>query len=327
MVRQKKKKDSDSKENRDIVTETITQLYPEDTFPKKIFPDLRLILYDFFIKTVHSKEDLRESAIRILSFRNLLNEHPQTIVLLYRRCIEKFIYYKHGKVDEREDILQEVITRLMEDKIYKIRARYDFNLKKLSTFTSYLMVTIRNIYIDIIRERNIRPLTAGELQPVDKLFNGDDSERMMNKLLIEEELLKLHTIMKLYYRSRPKLELCLKLKFRIPLGKEDTDRCFPKCSAVEAETLTQDFKLVKDKTMFEKIIGIFNTHEDKQSKSDTVRKWIFLKIDEIISHLNRTHGAGVYNRKNVGELVFLYYQYKGEMDTFPVSNSIFSFRG
>lgn len=340
MLRRTKDKNIDSKLSRDIVFETIKQLYPEDAFPAKLFPGIHLLLYDYFVKTAHSqkesrelsrdgkdREKLEEMATKILSFKNILNEHPQTVVLIYRKCIEKFIYYKHGKLDEREDILQEVITRLMEDKIHKIRERYDFNLKKFSTFTSYLMVTVRNIYIDIIRERNIRPLTAGELQPIDNLFTGEKSEDMMNRLLIEEELLKLQTIMKLYYKSRPKLELCLKLKYRIPVGKEDTAQCFPGCRPEEIETLTRNFKLVKDKTMFEEIIRIFNTYEDKQSKSDTVRKWIFVKIDEIISHLNRTHGGNVYDRKNVGELVSLYYQYKGRMDTSPVSDSRFSFRG
>ncbi|MCK5057215.1 MAG: sigma-70 family RNA polymerase sigma factor [Candidatus Aminicenantes bacterium] len=323
-----------------FVIETIKQLYPEETFPKNLFPDLQPLLLNFFMKEINPRKEkpelvrvcsdrkqVQDLAKKILNFRNLLKEHPRMVVLIYRRCIEKFIYYKHGKTDEREDILQEVITRLMEDKIYKVRDRYDFNLKKFSTFTSYLMVTIRNIYIDIVRERNIRPLTAGELQPVDGLFDASDIENMMNRLLIEEELVKLQTIMKLYYKSRPKLELCLKLKYRVPIGKKETSRCFPGCSREDIEMLTQDFKLVKDKTMFERVVLIFNRHEDKKSKSDTIRKWIFVKIDEIISHLNRTHNADVYNRKNVGELVTLYYRYEGKVSQFPVFTSKLFLRG
>jgi DNA-directed RNA polymerase specialized sigma24 family protein len=279
------------------------------------------------VRECSDRKRVQDLAKKILNFKNLLENHPRMIVLLYRRCIEKFIHYKHRRSDECEDILQEVITRLIEDKIYKVRDRYDFNLKKISTFTSYLMVTIRNIYIDIVRERNIRPLTAGELQPVDGLFNAAYSENMMNRLLIEEELLKLQTIMKLYHKTRPKLELCLKLKYRIPIGNKETNRCFPGCSREDIEMLTQDFKLVKDKTMFERVVLIFNRHGDKKSKSDTIRKWIFVKIDEIVSHLNRTHSAAVYNRKNVGDLVSLYYQYEGRISRFPVSTSKLFLRG
>ena len=325
---------------RPFVIETIKQLYPEESFPKNLFPDLKPLLLEFFLKEINSRKEQRELvrgdsgrkaaqdlAKKTLGFMNLLKNHPRMVVLIYRRYIEKFIYYKHRKIDEREDILQEVITRLIEDKIYKVSDRYDFNLKKISTFTSYLMVTIRNIYIDIVRERKIRPLTAGELQPVDELFNPADSENVMNRMLIEEELVKFQTVMKLYYKARPKLELCLKLKFRIPIGKKETSQCFPGCSREDIKMLTQDFKLVKDKTMFERVVLIFNRYGDKKSKSDTIRKWIFVKIDEIISHLNRTHNGVVYNRKNVGDLVSLYYQYEGEVSQFPVSSSKLFLRG
>lgn len=336
MMRLIKNNGFNSKESNDIVLKTIKQLYPEEKFPKKIFPDIYHLLIDLFKKEINLREDFREvyrekkarqkvaeMVFEILNFKNLLKDHPQTVVLIYHECIKKYIFYRHGKIDEREDILQEVITRLIEDKIYKIQERYDYHFKKISTFTSYLMVTVRNIYIDIIRERNIRPLTAGELQPVDNLFDGFESDNMMNRLLIEEELLKLQTIMKLYYKSRPKLELCLKLKYRIPIVKEDTNQCFPGCSMEEVKTLTRDFKLVKDKTMFEEVVRVFNLHEAKESKSDTIRKWIFVKIDEIISHLNRTHNTDVYDRKNVGELVSLYYQHKERIEDFPAANSKF----
>ncbi len=319
--------------NNDIISETIKKLYPKEKFPANLFPDIYPLLHDFFKKSVNSRENgrdfcpddkekkkIEEIVIKNLNFEILLNRHPQTVILIYRKCIEKFIFYKHRNRHEREDILQEIITRLIEDKIYKIREKYNFNLKNSFTFTSYLMVTVRNIYIDIIRERCIRPLTGSRCQPIDNLFNEYENDNMMNKLLVEEEVLKLQTIIKLYYKLRPKLELCLKLKYRIPLAKEDTYRCFPQCSRTEIETLSQDFKRMKDKTMFERVSGVFNRHENKKSKSDTIRKWIFVRIDEIISHLNRTHNAAVYNRKNVGELVSFYYHQPGRPQAAAVSN-------
>ncbi len=312
-----------------MVETTIKELYPAEKYPKNLFPDIHLLLFNLFLEAAKTRRDLPElyrqykktaapgskkkqkwaaAGEEILGFKNLLINHPRTVVMMYRKYIERFIFYKHGSQDEREDVFQEVITRLIEDKIYKIREKYDFKTKNFSTFTSYLLVTVRNIYIDIIRERNIRPLTAGELEPADNLFDGDKNGDMMNKLLIDEELLKLRTIIKMYYRIRPKLELCLKLKYRIPVEKDDTRSCFPNCSRTDEETLTRDFKRVKDKTMFENVVGVFNLHEGRHSQSDTIRKWVFVKIDEIVSHLNRTHNAVVYNRKNVGELVLLYYQ-------------------
>lgn len=309
------------KEARIAAETTIDRLYPEEKFPRKWFPDLQQILANICLEAIkhrkdlqegdHGRERLAQSAEAVLDLKNLLENHPQTVVLLYRRYIERYIFYKHRKIDEREDIFQEVITRLMEDKIFKIRDHFDFDSKKYFSFTSYLMVTVRNIYIDIIRERSIRPLTAGDVQPVDELFDKRESERMINRLVIEEELLRLQTIMKMFYKSRPKLELCLKLKYRIPVSSEETHRCFPACSQEDVETLSQDFITVNDKTMFETIIAVFNLHEARQYKSDTLRKWTFVKIDEIVTLLNRAHGRDVYSRESVGELITLYYQAPG----------------
>lgn len=169
------------------------------------------------------------------------------------------------------------------------------------------MVTVRNIYVDIIRERNIRPLTSGELQPLDFSSEGHEDDKMMSRMLIAEEVFKFATILRLYYKTRPRLELCLKLKYRIPITEIDSGRCFPNVKNEDIRVLTRDYKRVKDKEMFESIIDVFNLYESKQSKSDTLRKWTFVKIDEIVTLLNKSHQAQVYNRDNVGELISIYY--------------------
>lgn len=309
------------------------ELYPEEKFPHKNFPNLVTILVEFLGDYIRTHEELRKlynndrnnprfiiEARQLLNFRNLLLHHPQLVVLIYREYIEKFIYFKHRSSEDREDIYQEVITRLMEDKIYKIQKKYDFdfqvyteeenreNLKKISTFTSYLMVTVRNIYIDIIRERNVRPLTAGELQEIGEVPDLQGEGKMISKLLLSEELAKLKTIFVMFYKSRPKLELCLKLKFRIPVSGGDVRQCFPDCSPQDSRILEQDFSQSKDKKVFETILPVFNRQEGRENKSDTLRKWINVKVDEIIAQLNRSHESNVYNNKNFADFVAFYYR-------------------
>jgi hypothetical protein len=297
------------------------ELYPAEKFPPKHFPDINAILFDLFIEVIKHQTNLwalynsgqehdriKEAAREILNFRNLLENHPQTIVLIYQKYIGKFITYKHLNPDEREDIFQEVITRLIADKIYKVQKKYDFNFKEISSFTSYLMVTVRNIYIDIIRERNIRPLTTKGVEEIDDVPDKYGDKKMINSLMLKEELVKLQTILIMYYKSRAKLELCLKLKYRIPVTRKDVETCFPACSDEDVKTLTQDFKFTRDKRIFEKILSVFNHHEARKNKSDTLRKWINVKVDEIIRHLNRTHGSKVYSSKNFADFITLYYQ-------------------
>jgi hypothetical protein len=334
--------------NRGIVLHIIRQqLYPEKEYPKNLFPDLPSVLFDCFIDAIRSRQDLQKAyhpsmetaqleklAQDILEFKNLLENHPQTVVLMYRTYIKKFIKYRHPHTDEWEDIFQEVITRLISGKIYRIREKFDFsyqyqdsskkeaasptgnnagNGKKISFFTSYLMVTVRNIYMDIIRERKVRPLTGGEFLPIDDTIDIYEDKQMLNRLVINEEFQRFQTVLALYYKSRPRLELCLKLKCRVPLTEPDIHRCFPGCSRDEQKTLEQDFKGLRDKKLFDIVTPIFNRNERTENQGDTLRKWVSIKVDEITAHLNHTHGCTVYDSKNFVDFVSLYYQ-RGNAD-------------
>ncbi len=173
---------------RQTIMEIITsELYPEESFPAKYFPNLHTLLINHFIEIIKPQDELwklynsdqesiriKETVRQTLSFRNILKNHPRTVVLIYREYIKKFLIFKNAHADpaEREDIFQEILARLIEDKIYKIQEKYDFNFHKISSFTSYFMVTVRNIYIDIIRERNVRPLTAGGVQEIGDVADG-----------------------------------------------------------------------------------------------------------------------------------------------------------
>lgn len=314
---------ADSNQRQTIMEIITSELYPEETFPAKYFPNIHTLLFNLFIEIIKPQDELwklynsgqesiriKETVRQTLSFRNILKNHPRTVVLIYREYIKKFLIFKNAHADpaEREDIFQEILVRLIEDKIYKIREKYDFNFHKISSFTSYFMVTVRNIYIDIIRERNVRPLTAGGVQEIDDVADLHGDKKMIDRLLINEELTKLQTILVLYYKIRARLELCLKFKYRIPVTRQDIEKCFPKCREEDIKTLTQDFTAAKDKRVFEKILSVFNYHEARVNKSDTLRKWVNVKVDEIIMHLNRTHGARIYNNKNFADFVALYYQ-------------------
>ena len=313
--------------NRNVVLQLIAdELYPVKEFPRNLFPDLPAVLFKRFTEVLHTRKDLRESyqhttdkepietmARDILVFRNLLDSSPQTVVLLYRTYIKKFIKYKHNNADEWEDIFQEVITRLIAGKIQRIREKFDFSYQyrdfsQKSFFTSYLMVSVRNIYMDILRERRVRPLTSGEIQPMDESIDIYEDEHMLDRLVIDEEFHKLETVLSLYYKSRPRLELCLKLKCRVPLTGTDIRECFPSCSPVDVKILDQDFKNTKDKKLFDTVVPVFNRYEGTENKSDTLRKWVSIKVDEVTSHLNHTHGIDVYNSKNVVDFITLYYE-------------------
>jgi len=320
----------ESSKNRNAVLRAIQQLYPEDRYPKNIFPDLATVLMHHFLKQIKehpneqalyqdsdNPEPIESLAQERLSFRILLEQFPQTVVLMYRTCIKKFVQYKHPHNDEWEDLFQEVMTRLISDKIHRIREKFDFSyisdanneegIKK-SSFTSYFMVTVRNIYMDIVRERNVRPLTRGgvlSLEDTDEIY---EEKNMLNQLVIDEEFKKLRMLLMLYYRSQPRIELFLKLKCRLPLDHLEIQRCFPQCNDEDIHILTQDFKGIRDKKMFDTVVPIFNRNEGRENKSDTLRKWISIKVDEMVAHLNKTHPSNVYTGKNILDFFTLYFE-------------------
>ncbi len=322
-------------QRRNIVIDVIrTELYTENEFPANLYPDLPTVLWEWFTRSApkepnyieacrlaeedeENHDGIREIARKVLNFQYLLEHNPQTIALLYRSYIKKFIRYQQSRssssADEWEDIFQEVITRLISGKLDRIREKFDFSYQsplKKSTFTSYLMVTVRNIYMDIIRERQVRPLTSGNMQSIDDTYENINSkeENMLNRLVIEEEFRKLKTLLALHYRSRGKLELCLKIKCRVPVTPGDVQRCFPSCGESDMKTLLRDYKGYKDKQVFDTIIPVFNRNEGRENKSDTLRKWSSVKVDEIIAHLNRTHQNLVYTGKNFIDFITLYYE-------------------
>lgn len=305
----------------ELVTIIIERLYPEEKFPPRLFPDLPGILIRDFIQIAKSdaalQERLRDSreekkliriAAETLSMKNLLARHPRSLILIYRYLITKYIGGKHQEADERDDIVQEIISRLLGDKIFKIQKQYDFNFKKSPSFTSYFMVTVRNIYIDIIRERKNRMFKTVELSEIGQQLPSREFEPEKTRLFIDEEILKLDLLLKMYHRSRPKLEIILKIKFRIAVNASDVHSWFSRCSPEDVFILTRDFKFMKDKEVFEAITPVFNRYENKRNKSDTLRKWIAAKIDELIQHLNRTHDHQVYHTENFSDLMALYYQ-------------------
>jgi len=318
--------------NRGVVMQTIRlDLYPEEEFPRRLFPNLSAVLFDCFMEVVKSrgdwldlyrtsedKEKIENLTREILEFKNLLAHHPQTVVLMYRTYIKKFVKYKQAVAaggNEWEDIFQEIITRLLSDKMQRIQQQFDFsyqykNFSKRSLFTSYLMVVVRNIYMDIIRERSVRPLTTGHVLPIDEVLEhyDDRGEDMLSRLVIDRECRKLKTVLALYYMSQARLELCLKLKCRILLSREDVSCCFPGSRGEDLSILLQDFKGVKDKELFDMVVPVFNRLEGRINKSDSLRKWVSVRLDEIAAQMNRTHGTDVYNSKNLMDLIDFYYE-------------------
>lgn len=304
---------------RNIIDE---KLYPDGKFPRSLFPDIISVLTDLYIKSEKDKnrgkdennsphtQDLEERILKVVGLKALLKKNPGTIALIYKDLIFKFIFKRHLNKDGVEEIVQEILTRFLHDKINGIRRRFNFDDPELPTFTSYFMVTVRNIYIDIIRKESRGGNLVKNNMEIEKL--SDNKRRdVLNNLILEEEFKKFNALLKLYHKSGPKLNLTLKIKYNIPVDDTDILSCFPDCSEDEKKLfLKNGGYYIKNRKSIERIAPVFNKHEGKSNNPDTLRKWISTKLEEIKRHMNYVHPQSPYNNSTISDLIILYYKWE-----------------
>ena len=304
---------------RNIIDE---KLYPEGKFPRSLFPDIISVLTDLYIKSEKEKSRgkdeenspqtpyLEEMILEVVGLKSLLEKNPGTIALIYKDLIFKFIFKRHINKDEVEEIVQEILTRFLQDKINGIRRRFNFDDPELPTFTSYFMVTVRNIYIDIIRkESRGKNLVENDME-IEKLSDNKRGD-VLNNLILEEEFKKFNALLKLYHKSGPKLNLALKIKYNIPVDDTDILSCFPDCSEYEKGLFLKNGGYYsKNRKSIERIAPVFNKHEGKSNNPDTLRKWISTKIEEIKRQMNYVHPQSPYNNSSISDLIILYFKWE-----------------
>jgi DNA-directed RNA polymerase specialized sigma24 family protein len=295
------------------------KIYPHDLFPRQWFPDLDAIISDLFREAWEQNADFRkglaaadvsrtsEMVTAELGLTSLLARHPRALVLIYRQMISGFIRRLHRRHDESQDIIQEIFARLLSGKLAKIQEKFDDHFNPMPSFTSYFMVCIRNMYVDIVREGRNLAMKRDDV-PLQVLENeqGKYSPTCQGAFLAEE-FAKLRAILQLHPSSRNKIVLCLKLKCRCAVSGSDARLCFPACSADDIGRLGADFRNVKDRDLYQAIVPVFNRHEAKAVLADTLRKWIENKTNLLIDHMNRLHGETVYDSENIIDLLTLFF--------------------
>lgn len=300
-------------------------LYPQDLYPRHLFPGLESVLRGLFQDEWDRNPGFRsglaaadearaaEMIAAALGLPAVLVCHPRVLVTIYQPLITGFIQRLHRRREESQDIVQEILTRLLAGKLAKIQRNFDANFKQTPSFTSYFMVCVRNMYVDIVREggnllmkRDDVPLRVLEREPIGR--------QACPTAFLDEEFAKLRIILQLHPASQARIVLCLKLKCRCAVTDADIRHCFPSCSADDLLRLRADFRHMKDRDMYRAIVGVFNRNEPRPVQADTLRKWVESKTNLLITHMNRLHQAVVYDSENVMDLLALFFKEEDERD-------------
>lgn len=292
----------------------IDELYLPEEFPLILFPEIHTLLSDLFFKEIFNRSGdqnlmtLVSIARKRLGLNSLIKNNPEVIVLIYRFMIKKYLLKKLRNKKDIDDVVQEVLKILLEKKMKKIVERFDFEFSKGPTFTSYFMVTIRNIYIDMLRKKEF-PLKRVENNFKPEEIEKKSGDEMFGQMVLKEEFIKLRTLLTLYRNSGKKIIMTLKIKYRQQPYRHEIISEFQNCSEKDIRILSQNFSLVNEKKIFEVITPIYNRYSAMNLKPDSLRKWISAKTVEITDHMNSTHENNPYNSRNISDLFLLFFNY------------------
>lgn len=214
----------------------------------------------------------------------LLRSDPQSLLLKYQETIRIIVkmYIDGGmfRALEFDDIIQEINVSLLA-KIPAMQKQYNGK----SLFKTYFSVIVRNICLKAHRkgQKSIDFLQ----EDLSKYFVENTHEK---RSVIEHEVRRFSTVLSLYDTQRPKLLLCLKLYFRIPVTSEDIRLWYPECNGEDQASLMAHFGLnydqLSDINIYKIVTPIMNRNEKRSNSVDAMRKWTDSKVHEIIDLLN-----------------------------------------
>jgi len=226
----------------------------------------------------------------------LLNNNPHQLILNHQKLIDSIIhlFIRSGqfKFEDLNEVKQQVNEELL-NRIYKIRNQFQGK----SLLRTYLSVIIRNVCNDILRKK-IRP----NYTTLDETMVLDTSVEAMNGLVFEEEMVRLQKAIEFYYNQKWKLLLCLKLKFKVPFSYEDFNNVNNDITQIEFDRFVQQISPYQDNPdiiIFSALTDILNRCENKNNTPDALRKWIKLKISELIDILNGNPPTSQYNEETL----------------------------
>jgi RNA polymerase sigma factor (sigma-70 family) len=214
----------------------------------------------------------------------LLMSDPNALLLKYqetvRIIVKKYIEGGMFRAAEFDDIVQEINVSLLA-KISAMQRQYNGK----SLFKTYFSVIVRNICLKAHR-RGDKDIDFIQ-EDLSGYFVENAHER---RSAIEHEVRRFRTVLSLYDTQRPKLLLCLKLYFRIPVNPEDIRLWYPECSGEDQALFLRHFGLnydqLSDIDIYKIVTPIMNRNEKRSNSVDAIRKWTDSKVREIIDLLN-----------------------------------------
>jgi DNA-directed RNA polymerase specialized sigma24 family protein len=222
-------------------------------------------------------------------FGGLIVKYQATV----RIIVGKFVASGLFRQSETEDIVQAVNDSLLQ-KIPQIRSQYTGS----TLIRTYLSSIIRNVCLKEFHARKRAPPNI----PLDEAGIGRP-DGPFDRALIREEITRFRDILRMYHGEVPKLLVCLKLYFRLPITRHDVLDWYPRCSKRDHEFLLESFGGNYDDLLETDVFRLFSTvinkAEGKRNRPHAIQRWTNKRVNEILELLNGDSPASAHNRETL----------------------------
>jgi DNA-directed RNA polymerase specialized sigma24 family protein len=230
--------------------------------------------------------------------RGLLLRHQETIGIIVRTYVRTGMFH----ASEIDDIIQQINKEILE-KLPRIQAQFNGT----TLVRTYLSSIIRHSCLNLNRKKKAGPVVLSFEDIHAPATSGDiDAD-----LAVEQNLRLLRVIIAQFHTERPKLLLCLKTMYRIPLVRNDILEWWPGCpeadlTAMIAELRSTNKKLT-DKQVFALLQPLVNKAEGNASSADSIRRWTDERITAIITLLNGSPPTSTHTKETLGILLDVFF--------------------
>ena len=232
-----------------------------------------------------------EKEIRLLKsdFGRLILRYQETI----RIIVGKYVTSGMFRQSETEDIIQTVNDLLLERRP-QIRSQYT----ESTLLRTYLSSIIRNICLKEFHARRRAPRNI----PLDEEGLGRP-DSAFDRPLIREEVARFRKILGMYHGELPKLLICLKLYFHLPVSRQDVLAWYPGCGKRGLEFMLKAFggnyDELTEARVFRLFTNVINKAEKKRNRPHAIQKWTNRRINEILELLNGDSPASAHDRETL----------------------------
>lgn len=237
--------------------------------------------------------------------------HQETVSIIVNKLIRSgFFAYQ-----ERDDLVQFINESLLTDKIAKMQKQY----KPEYFVVTYLSKIIHNLCLEY--SRKFRKAGPEESTADISQLEISDDETISRHIMIQEEGYRLDSILKMYYKEHKRIEIFLRVFFGIGINRADILQLYPQAGEQEISAVLEicnpssDAETKTDKELYETLTKLMNKYEEKQKSPDALRKWLHVKMAEIIELLNGDPKTANYDK----ETLKILFQFKYKNLHFRVS--------